>query len=60
MKRKQNNLNQAGQKKAGDKMYNDLIELISCFPEESRYYWIKNLKCCNSIKGFLIIHFNLL
>ena len=41
-------------------MKNELIQLISQFEAENRFYWINKLKVSNSIKGYLIVYFNLL
>lgn len=41
-------------------MYTDLIKLIKCFPDNSKLFWIKNLYIPDSVKGYLIIYFNLL
>ena len=37
----------------------EYIDLIKCFEVSSRFYWIDKLEVCNSIKGYLIVYFNL-
>lgn len=38
----------------------EYIDLIKCFDDVNKYYWIDKLNVCNSIKGYLIIYFNLI
>lgn len=37
-----------------------LIELIDCFEDGNKYFWIDKLNTCNANKGFLLSYFNLL
>lgn len=42
-------------------MYRELIDLIRAFDtKESKKYWINNLGVCDSIKGYLLLHFKLI
>ena len=34
------------------------IEVIQCFEREGRYYWISALDCADSVKGYLLVYFN--
>ena len=49
-------------KMEGLKMGNELknyIELIACFSDSNRFYWINALSISNVVKGKLIVYFNL-
>lgn len=39
---------------------NEAVKVITLFPKESRYYWIKALNLSDSVKGYLTIYFNLI
>lgn len=47
----------------GLKMLNDtlngMIELIYCFEDCNKFFWIDKLSICKADKGFLILYFNL-
>lgn len=41
------------------KTVKEAINTIILFAPADRYYWISQLNVCDSIKGYLLIYFNL-
>ena len=37
----------------------EAINTIILFAPKDRYYWISKLSCCDAVKGYLIVYFNL-
>jgi hypothetical protein len=40
-------------------MLQDYIQILKCFDKGNQFYWLDKLHIPNSVKGYLILYFNL-